>query len=397
MADPKTAPKKKLLVTASTFPRWMNDTEPKFIYDLCMQLKKYYDVTALVPAAPQAKTVENMEGITVKRFRYFPITSLQTLAYPGAIVPRIKERKARGLLVPFFFIAQYFATRREMKQCDAVLVNWFVPQGVTQSFLRKKKPYIISGLGGDVTSLNGFPLNRIKQNLIDNAGAVTVVSDDLRTVLQSKYRNVNDVHVIPMGVDLTFFGPEHRSETLRARYGKPIVLFVARLVEKKGARYLFEAMKGINAKLLVVGNGPEMDMLQTKAKKLNLDCEFLGPKNKDELKSIYASCDVFAAPSVIAADGDKDGLPVAILEAMASGAPIVASDVAGIGEAVMDGENGRLVTPKNVQGIHDAIVEILDDPEKSKHFSQNSVKLAKRFDFAHIGEEYHALIERLFD
>ncbi|PLS31641.1 a-glycosyltransferase glycosyltransferase family 4 protein [Bifidobacterium margollesii] len=387
--------KKKLLVTASTFPRWMNDTEPKFIYDLCMQLKKYYDVTALVPAAPKAKSVENMEGITVKRFRYFPVERLQTLAYPGAIVPRIKEKKARGLLVPFFFIAQYFATRREMKHCDAVLVNWFVPQGVTQSFLRRKKPYIVSGLGGDVTSLNGFPLSRIKQGIIDDAGAVTVVSDDLKKVLQAKYRNTDDIRVIPMGVDLTFFGPEHRDETLRAKYGKPIVLFVARLVEKKGARYLFEAMKDIDAKLLVVGNGPEMDMLQGKARELELDCDFLGPKNKDELKSIYASCDVFVAPSVIAANGDKDGLPVAILEAMASGAPIVASDIAGIAEAVVDGENGYLTEPKNVASLRKSIQRILDDEESRKEFSTNSVKLAKRFDFASIGEEYHQLIERM--
>lgn len=387
--------KKKLLVTASTFPRWMNDTEPKFIYDLCMQLKKYYDVTALVPAAPKAKSVENMEGITVKRFRYFPVERLQALAYPGAIVPRIKEKKARGLLVPFFFIAQYFATRREMKHCDAVLVNWFVPQGVTQSFLRRKKPYIVSGLGGDVTSLNGFPLSRIKQNIIDDAGAVTVVSDDLKKVLQTKYRNTDDIRVIPMGVDLTFFGPEHRDETLRAKYGKPIVLFVARLVEKKGARYLFEAMKDIDAKLLVVGNGPEMDMLQGKARELDLDCDFLGPKNKDELKSIYASCDVFVAPSVIAANGDKDGLPVAILEAMASGAPIVASDIAGIAEAVVDGENGYLTEPKNVVSLRKSIQRILNDEESRKEFSANSVKLSKRFDFASIGEEYHQLIERM--
>jgi hypothetical protein len=129
--------KKRLLVTASTFPRWKDDPEPKFIYDLCMQLKQHYDVTALVPAAPGARSEETMEGIRVRRFRYFPIASLQTLAYPGAIVPRIREKKARALLVPFFFIAQDFATRRELKHCDAVLVNWFVPQGVTQSFLRK--------------------------------------------------------------------------------------------------------------------------------------------------------------------------------------------------------------------------------------------------------------------
>lgn len=388
--------KKKLLVTASTFPRWANDTEPKFIYDLCMQLKKYYDVTALVPAALNAKSVEQMEGITVKRFQYFPIPSLQTLAYPGAIVPRIKEKKARGLLVPFFFIAQYFATRRELKHCDAVLVNWFVPQGVTQSFMRKKRPYIISGLGGDVTSLNGFPVKQLKQRVIDSAGAITVVSDDLKKVLQSKYSHTGDIHVIPMGVDLTFFGPEHRDESLRKHAGKPIVLFVARLVEKKGARYLFEAMKGIDAKLLVVGNGPEMDMLQDKAKALGLDCDFLGPKNKEELKSLYASCDVFAAPSVIAADGDKDGLPVAILEAMASGAPIVASDVAGIAEAVVEGQNGHLTVPKDVNGIHDAIMDVLGNADKRAQYSENSVRLAKRFDFATIGDEYRELIDKLF-
>lgn len=389
--------KKKLLVTASTFPRWMNDTEPKFIYDLCMQLKKYYEVTALVPAAPHAKSMEDMEGITVRRFQYFPIKSWQTLAYPGAIVPRIKEKKVRGLLVPFFFIAQYFATRKAMKNCDAVLVNWFVPQGVTQSFLRKKKPYIISGLGGDVTSLNQFPISLFKQNIIDDAGAITVVSDDLKTVLQKKYAHTNHVHVIPMGVDLAFFGPEHRSDSFRTAYGKPIVLFVARLVEKKGARYLLEAMQGIDAKLLMVGDGPEMDMLQGRAKELNLDCDFLGPKNKDELKSIYASCDVFVAPSVIAANGDKDGLPVAVLEAMASGAPIVASNIAGIAEAVVDGQNGYLVDPKNVEELHNGIMKLLGDTNLRSAFSKSSISLARKFDFSSIGEEYHVLIEGLFE
>ena len=172
--------KPRLLVTASTFPRWANDSEPKFIYDLCMQLKHHFKVTVLVPAAPDAQPVEVMEGIRVKRFRYFPIARFQSLAYPGAIVPRIKENKARALLVPFFFIAQYLATRRELKDCDAVLVNWFVPQGVTHSFLRDKKPYMISGFGGDVTSLNGFPIKQLKQRVIssfrrsENCPAVTI-------------------------------------------------------------------------------------------------------------------------------------------------------------------------------------------------------------------------------
>jgi glycosyltransferase involved in cell wall biosynthesis len=388
--------KRKLLVTASTFPRWQNDTEPQFIYDLCMQLKRYYEVTVLVPAAPGAKTIERMEGITVKRFMYFPVARLQTLAYPGAIVPRIKEKKTRGLLVPFFFIAQYFATRRELKHCDAALVNWFVPQGVTHSFLRGEKPYMLSGLGGDVTSLNEFPFKQLKQRVIDGAGAISVVSQDLKTVLQTRYRHAEDVEVIPMGVDLRFFGPEHRDNGLRRHYGKPIVLFVARLVEKKGARYLLQAMQDIDAKLLIVGNGPERDSLKGLAARLDIDCEFLGPKTKDELRPLYASCDVFAAPSVVAADGDKDGLPVAILEAMASGAPIVASDIAGIGEAVVDGENGYLTKPGDVQALHAVITKVLScEDDGFERLSRRSVALARRFDFVQIGEEYHELIDAL--
>ncbi|MBT1170590.1 glycosyltransferase [Bifidobacterium sp. SO4] len=383
---------KKLLVTASTFPRWANDTEPRFIYDLCIQLKKYYEVTVLVPAAPHAKTIEKMEGITVKRFQYFPIASLQTLVYPGAIVPRIKEKKIRALLVPFLFISQYFATRHEIKQCDAVLVNWFIPQGITQSFLRKKKPYIIVGHGGDVTSLNIFPFKQLKQRAINSAKAIITVSDDLRTTLRSKYKHTENIHVIPMGVNTDFFNPIYRDEAIRQKTKKPIILFVARLVEKKGCRYLLAAMQGLEAKVLIAGDGPERDYLQKQARSMNLDCEFLGPQNKYQLRKLYASCDIFVAPSVIASDGDKDGLPVSILEAMASGAPIVASNIAGIAQAVVDGTNGYLTQPKDIEAIHNAINDLINNVEKRTLYAKNSIKLVAKFDFKKIGKEYSDLI-----
>ena len=102
---------KSILVTASTFPRHMEDTEPTFIYDLCKQYSKYYKVTALVPAAPGAADREMMEGIEVIRYHYFPIHKFETLCYPGAIVPRIREKKIRALLVPFFFMCAQNRTR----------------------------------------------------------------------------------------------------------------------------------------------------------------------------------------------------------------------------------------------------------------------------------------------
>ncbi|WP_143087440.1 hypothetical protein [Butyrivibrio proteoclasticus] len=91
--------KKKLLVTASTFPRWENDTEPRFVLDLSKALTEYFDVTCLVPACPEAKDSEVLEGVKVLRYHYFPIHKFETLCYPGAIVPRIKQNKARATLL----------------------------------------------------------------------------------------------------------------------------------------------------------------------------------------------------------------------------------------------------------------------------------------------------------
>ena len=75
--------KPKLLITASTFPRWENDTEPRFILDLAKALLKYFDVTVLAPAAPNAKEKEKIEGVKVIRYHYFPIHSLESLCSPG--------------------------------------------------------------------------------------------------------------------------------------------------------------------------------------------------------------------------------------------------------------------------------------------------------------------------
>ena len=152
--------KKKLLVTASTFPRWENDTEPRFVLDLCTHMTDDFDVTVLAPAAVGAADKEVIEGVKVIRYHYFPIHKWETLCYPGAIVPRIKEKKVRVLLVPFLFIGLYFHLLKLMPEYDVVHAHWLIPQGIVQSFF--KKPYIVTGHGGDVTSLNSGIIKKLK-------------------------------------------------------------------------------------------------------------------------------------------------------------------------------------------------------------------------------------------
>lgn len=104
----------RLLVTASTFPRWEGDTEPRFVLDLCKSLAKKFDVMVLVPACPGAKEKESIEGIRVCRYHYFPVHRWETLCYPGAIVPRIKEKKNQGSISPFFI---YWVVGENVSDC----------------------------------------------------------------------------------------------------------------------------------------------------------------------------------------------------------------------------------------------------------------------------------------
>lgn len=383
---------KKLLVTASTFPRSMDDTEPRFVYDLCKEYTKYYDVTVLVPAAPGALDHEEMEGMHVIRYHYFPIKKLETLCYPGAIVPRIKEKKARGLLVPFLFLSMHHNIRKIIKDVDFVHSNWIIPQGIIQGFF--KKPYVLTGLGGDVTSLNKSFVKKLKNKAIKNASYITVVSDDLKIELEKTY-NVTNSEVIPMGCSLSKFKPENKVDNLFNQGDKKTILFVGRLAEKKGTKYLIEAMSNIDAKLIIVGDGPERENLEKQAQESKADIEFVGPKNKDELSKMYASCDVFCAPSCIAKDGDKDGLPVAIVEAMASGAVVVASDVGGISEILVDGENGYLVEEKNVKQLTDRINNVLNNDELRNDMSKKARSKAEEYDFVKIGLRYKQIFDSL--
>lgn len=384
--------RKKLLITASTFPRWENDTEPRFILDLAKYLSVYYDLTVLVPWGIGAKTYEEIEGVKIIRYHYFPIHRWETLCYPGAIVPRIKEKKIRILLVPFLFLSLYFHLIKIIPQYDIVHANWVIPQGMVQSFF--DKPYLVTGHGGDITSLNFKLIKYMKRKCLRKAKAITVVSQHLKNKVIELYPEAK-VEVISMGCDLHKFGPKYRRNNFFEQDGKKVILFVGRLAEKKGVSYLIDAMRKIDAKLVIVGNGPLMNRLKKEAEPYADKVMFLGSKTHEELKYIYASADIFAAPSITADDGDMEGVPTTILEAMASGLPIVANRTGGIPEVIFDGENGLLCDEKNVEQLIDNLNLLLTNEQLYKNIIDRSIDTVKRFSYENIALMYKSLIESI--
>lgn len=384
--------KKKILVTASTFPRWENDTEPRFILDYCIGLSKYYDVTVLVPAAIGAKEREVLEGISVIRYHYFPIHKWETLCYPGAIVPRIKEKKLRIFLVPFLLLSQYLTLRRMEGAFDFIHAHWLIPQGILTAFC--KKPYLVTGHGGDVGELNGSIFHLLKKRCLERASAVTVVSAHLQSILQKRYGYM-DSKVIPMGCNTSYFSPENKVPDYFSAGGKRVILFVGRLAEKKGVPYLIRAMRSVDALLAIAGSGPLEKECKELVQTLGLSdkVRFLGPIPHTRLRAVYASADVFAAPSITTKSGDVEGFGLVILEAMSSGLPVVASRSGGITDIIAEGENGLLAAERDEKQLADKINLLLSDDALYKKLSAASRKTAEGFDYSVIASRYAEIIE----
>jgi glycosyltransferase involved in cell wall biosynthesis len=172
------------------------------------------------------------------------------------------------------------------------------------------------------------------------------------------------LRVIHNGIDPDPFGglPDPRLRaSLAGDPHRPLVLTLARLDRQKGLETLLEAARLVpEAAFAVAGDGPERGALEARAGDLGLAdrVRFLG--HRRDVPRLLDSCDVFVLPSLF------EGLPLAVLEAMAAGKPVVASRIGGTDEAVLDGVTGLLVSPSDPAALADAIRTILSDPERAR-------------------------------
>lgn len=188
--------------------------------------------------------------------------------------------------------------------------------------------------------------------------------------------------VIPNGMDNILFkkvNPNKFKETYDIPKDSKLILFFGRLNPTKGPDKLllaFREIQKIRKDCFLVYVGPDEGMLQ-KIKEMSKDnkqIKILGPiREKPKIAEMYQSSDVYVLPSY------REGLPLTLFEAMASGLPIVASPVNGIPYEMKDPENGFLVEYGNIDGIKDAILRIFNDKNLSKKMSENNIKKAKNY------------------
>jgi glycosyltransferase involved in cell wall biosynthesis len=394
----------QVLVLTSTFPRWEGDREPPFVFELSKRLAKDFDVCVLAPHAPGASQEEVLTGIKVIRFRYF-FTHGQTLAYNGGILANLKRQRRNYFLIPFFILSEFICLWRILRttQVDVIHAHWLIPQGfvavAARAFSRQSPLIVCTSHGGDLFGLSGKLLTKIKRIIINRVDKFTVVSQAMRDyAYQVTMRH--DIEVIPMGVDLV---KQFTPRDFHEMYDPHTILFVGRLVEKKGVRYLILAMQEIlkahpQTRLLIAGDGPDKLALLQLAQDNNVASQvsFLGPLENTSLQEQYRRATIFVGPSVVAAGGDQEGLGLVFVEALGCECAVIASDLPAIKDVIIDGVTGLICKQRDSVDLANKVISLLDNPALRLSLGRAGRQhVAGRFDWEIVAHRYADLIHAM--
>lgn len=238
---------------------------------------------------------------------------------------------------------------------------------------------------------HGSDLHRDQHLLREKVAAAEFV-----VVISEYNRNVIEQHcgpscrerlaIIHCGVDTEVFRPLDRR---RDRSTNPIlqILSVGTLHEVKGQQYLIEAcgklqQRGIDFQCQLIGDGPDRNMLTQQIQELGLGrrVSLLGQRTRMQIVEMMQEADVLVAPSVPSQSGRREGIPVVLMEAMACGTAVVASDLSGIPELVENERSGLLVPPRDVEGLVAALERLHRDPALCRQLGRGArTKVLEQF------------------
>jgi glycosyltransferase involved in cell wall biosynthesis len=325
---------KVAIVVVQFPPKWLAGTEIA-TYNIAKHLsRRDHEIHVITKSDPDTARLTKKDGFSIHRVKFPDIRFI-------------------GVLI--FWLGVF----RCLKRIDPQIIHTqMIDMGVPGFFAKKflNKPFIVYCRGSDV--YRHWQLKKFISKLVfSNASKIITLTQDMQEEVGDNYKD--DVVVIPNGIDLEKF---ENFPNDRAAHDNHTILFVGTLRLVKGVRYLIEAMKIVvkripNSRLVIVGDGGETVNLQTLIKKGRLaeHVTFVGKVPNEDIPKYMSSSDIFVLPSL------SEGFPNVILEAMASGLPIVCSDVGGMKEIVKDGENGFTVPPKNIDKLSDNIIKLLED------------------------------------
>jgi glycosyltransferase involved in cell wall biosynthesis len=303
-----------------------------------------------------------------------PVPFLKTLSYPFSF----KEK-----IYLFPFITRIDNELEKTFKADLIHAHFATrPTTIAMSIAKiANVPFSFTAHAYDIFTNSNTAL--IKRE-IREAGGVVTISNYNKNYMIKLGADPDKVRVVHCGVNVEKFKPRRDG---KAKRDSLVILTVARLVEKKGIEFLLRAagqmlqeMEKPSIILKIVGSGPEEIKLRGLAKELGIlkQVEFLGDVTDEELTDLYNSSEIFALPCIVAQNKDRDGIPVALMEAMSMELPVISTHVSGIPELVTNGKEGYLVPQKDIKSIAKAINNLIINPDLRRKMGVNARKKIER-------------------
>ena len=378
---------KHILVISSVYPTTSDGNHGAFIRETVLQLRSLGIRFTIFAPAYEGSQTHNLDDIEVYRFRYF-FKRFENLVRDGA--PTKLQKQPLYILVALLYILlgtwQLFWLCKRQKP-DLIHVNWPFPHGLMAYPVSKllSIPMLFSFHGAELLLAKKFSfVGSILRWQIPMAKGVTANSSFTQALIQKLYSG--DVSVIPYGLTI-----EPKTPCVRNLEEDTKLLFVGRLDERKGLRYLLEALPLVLRKypvrLRIVGKGILEDEIKQQCQELKLGeiIDFLGFVSKEELANEYASCNIFVLPAIVDSKGDTEGLGIVMIEALAHEKPVIASAVGGIVDVIQSGVTGLLVNEKDPEALSQSIIELIADPVRAKELGQRGLKdIQERFGWSRL-------------
>jgi len=376
----------RVLHVATAFPRTPDDPITPWLVELVRrQRKSGIEASVLASAYRGGPEHEPFPDIPVVRFRYAP-PPFETLTHDESVPDRIRHRPSAAVLLPLYLAGGLRAAHDAGRgQPDVVHVHWPMPHALFGAAVRR-------GAGGRtavVCSYYSVALNWVTRTLrplvpflrwtARTADAVTAISNSTGAAVRQLTRK--PVSIVPYGAALDDDVVPAAQPALTG--GGPVrILFVGRLVERKGVEVLVRALAGLEsvpaAELTIIGSGERSELIERTARLHGVAdrVHLAGTVSQEELIRAYSTHDLFVLPAVIDAKGDTEGLGVVLLEALRFQRPVIASDVGGIPDIVEHERTGLLVRPGDQAALSSAIESMVRKPEWAREMAERGRQVA---------------------
>jgi glycosyltransferase involved in cell wall biosynthesis len=396
-----------VVMVTTSYPRFPGDSVGTFMEPIATSVAaRGHEVHVVAPWHPLVTRAPEEQGVRFHFYRYAPVRALNVFGYASAMRADVTLRGAAYLAAPLALVAGWRAARAIARRFGATVMHghWVVPGGVTAALARPALPLVVSLHGSDVYVAETLPPARaVARRVFARAGFVTACSDDLGRRAVALGAEPSRLEVVPYGVDTARFRPDPEARAAMRRelgVGGEEILAVAagRLVKKKGFEYLIDAIADTPGfRLALAGDGTLAEELRAQAAARGVAgrVAWLGNRSQDEVARLLMAGDVAVVPSVRDDSGNVDGLPNVVLEALASGTPLVATPAGGIGSVVEHGRTGLLVPERDTGALAAALERLRDDRALGRAMGEAARRLmTERFGWAGVARRFEHAYDR---